>query len=274
MRALILVFLFVLGACIGSFLCCQVRRIHYRELHPSQKHLGNRSICLKCRHTLKWYDNIPLLSWFTLAGKCRYCHAKIGFLEPLSELALALAFLLLGLNFNFATASPLNWAIFLLSLLLVSILGFLAIYDAGSSELPTLGLIFSIICAAIILFLKQYSVFQLFGWNPSLIVDPLVSVIILSGVYLAFYLISKGKWVGDGDWILGLALGLAHISPWLSLLTLCLANLLACLIMIPLLYSSKKSRSLKPHTRIPLGPFLVAAFVIIYSCQNFFLKLL
>ena len=86
--------MFILGACFGSFLCCQARRLRLKEgKKPKSKKLPARSICLSCGYQLKWYDNLPIFSWLLLRGKCRKCRQKIGILEVLSELGLALAFL-------------------------------------------------------------------------------------------------------------------------------------------------------------------------------------
>ena len=118
---------------------------------------------------------------------------------------------------------------------------------------------------------------------------------------MLLYLISRGRWVGDGDWLLGLALGLALATPWLALINLFLANLLACLVMIPILLRTRASApavrtkttaktevktGAKTKTsklaqtpplaaaRVPLGPFLIAAFVLVYSFSDFFTNLL
>lgn len=295
MQALFLVFAFVLGACLGSFLCCQARRLRLRELadtdisprphsHSSRaksahsprtkttsaraKHpatLGPRSVCLSCGRPLRWYDNIPILSWLILRGRCRSCHAKIGLAEPLSELGLALAFVLLSLGFDPTAATALAWVELIVTLIFTAILAFLAIYDGLYGELPSLCLTFSIICAIIIVILKQWSLFSVDSFSPNLILMPLGSVALLGGVYLILYLVSRGRWVGDGDWLLGLALGLALSSPWLALITLFLANALACLVSLPAM--------LKPHQsapRIHLGPFLVAAFVLTQAFAAFF----
>ena len=328
MYTLFLIILFILGACLGSFLCCQARRLRFRSENQSPKttstkktkgnyRLGSRSICLKCGHTLHWYDNIPLVSWFILRGRCRHCHQPIGWLELVSEFGLAFAFLIFGIGFSVAQGfafdpsftltasfnSALIWGLFLLSLLLICFLGFLAIYDAAYGELPTLILILSIILAAAILLLKQLNPFLVHGFTPTLILEPLGAVALLGGLYLFLYLVSKGQWVGDGDWLLGLALGLALATPWLALVNLFLANLLACLVMIPILLHQRtvnttksvsataqtsqntkiKSRLVKrgnrgshhlAATRVPLGPFLIIAFVIVYSFSDFFTILL
>ena len=52
----------------------------------------DRSMCLSCHHQLQWYDLIPLISWVSLGGKCRYCRKPIGSMEPLVELGTAVFF--------------------------------------------------------------------------------------------------------------------------------------------------------------------------------------
>ena len=63
--------LFVFGICIGSFLNVCIYRIPLKETIVS-----DRSHCMKCGHTLAWYDLFPLFSWLSLGGKCRYCKAR------------------------------------------------------------------------------------------------------------------------------------------------------------------------------------------------------
>lgn len=297
----------VVGACLGSFLCCQARRLRLRELatHPHQRRqrgarnqppapvktarqgkssaaqtsrngavqsqvsaaaLGARSVCLSCGQQLKWYDNIPLLSWLMLGGRCRYCHAKIGALEPLSELGMALAFVLCGVAF---VTVQLPVGEFIGLLIFSCLIGFLAIYDGAYGELPTPILTISVIYAIIMATLKIWAGFLATGWTPELILAPLGAAAILGGLYLLLYLVSRGKWVGDGDWLLGVALGLMLGSPWLALVALCLANLLAFFVSLPLMWRKQMKKS-----AIPLGPFLVAAFLVVAASQEFLLQLL
>jgi prepilin signal peptidase PulO-like enzyme (type II secretory pathway) len=265
MEILFRVFLFILGACLGSFLCCQARRLRLKE--QKKKSLGKRSICLHCHRKLKWYNNLPIISWLALKGKCRHCHKKIGLAEILSELGLALAFLLLSIDLNIATITPLEWIIFATTLIFASILTFLAIYDGLYGELPTLFLVLAIVCAIVILALEEYLILSTTGFSPEIIWKPLLSVAILGGIYLALYLISKGRWVGDGDWLLGTAIGIALSNPWLALIALFLANFVACLIMYP------TTKSKKNH-KIHFGPFLVIAYIITASFANFFLGMI
>ena len=265
MATVFLILLFVLGACFGSFLCCQARRLNLKANH--HKTLGSRSVCLKCRKQLKWYDNLPIISWLFLKGKCRFCKTPIGVAELLSELGLAVAFILIGTTFDFATISIVAWAGFVLTLVFVVIIGFLAIYDGLYGELPANMLVIAIVCSALILALKEYETTSVSGFSPELIWQPLLSVVILGGLYLLLYLISKGRWVGDGDWLLGVALGLALFYPFLALVTLFLANLSACAVMAPTAFERKKHQ-------IYFGPFLVAAFIIAFAFANFFQSML
>lgn len=257
--------LFVLGACLGSYLCCQVRRYHLRASakQGTKKSLGARSVCLHCKTQLKWYDNIPIISWLVLRGKCRKCGKKIGLAELLSEIGLALSFLALGTTINPSTATPFDWASFIAMLFLTLVLGFLAIYDGLYGQLPTSCLTISIICAIIVLTLREWATLSVSAFTPDLIWKPLLSILILGGLYLVLHLISKGKWVGDGDWLLGTAIAIALFDPWLALITLFLANLLACLVMAPFMRGKK-------HHQIYFGPFMIIAFIIVYSFATFF----
>ena len=95
---------FVFGLAIGSFLNAFIYRLSLEEgLLPvsygrkkvDTSVLRGRSFCPHCGHTLVWYDLIPLLSFFLLQGKCRYCNQKISLQYPLVELATAFLFVVL-----------------------------------------------------------------------------------------------------------------------------------------------------------------------------------
>ncbi len=264
MQIFFLTLLFIIGACLGSFLCCQVRRIHHKT--TKRKALGPRSVCLHCHCRLKWYDNLPIISWLILKGNCRKCHKFIGLAELLSEICTALAFLALGTTIDVNSATPLSWVSFCVALLFTTILIFLAIYDGIYGELPTAALVSAIVVSIIILALEIASILLMHPFAPSLILDPLVSVLLLGGLYLFLYIVSKGRWVGDGDWLLATAIAIALFSPWLSLFALFLSNFLASLIMYPSVKGKKQKK-------IHFGPFLVIAFVIIFSFSDTLLSL-
>ena len=101
--AITLIFIFALGSCIGSFLNVVVWRLPrvelpakgglLRDFFVSFKALSNPpSHCPNCDHLLKWYDNIPILGWLKLGGRCRFCNCRISIRYPIVELATALIF--------------------------------------------------------------------------------------------------------------------------------------------------------------------------------------
>lgn len=97
------------------------------------------------------------------------------------------------------------------------------------------------------------------------LVEPFLSGALFGGIYLILYIISKGKWVGDGDWVLALSIGLVLGNPWLSMIALFVANFSACLVMIPFL------KKVKNH-QIYFGPFLVFSFVVVYMMTDLLLS--
>ena len=85
----------VFGSIIGSFLNVVIYRV------PAGRSIATpASACGACGHTIRWYDNIPIVSWLVLRGRCRDCSAKISVRYPLIELATALAFIAVGLRFD------------------------------------------------------------------------------------------------------------------------------------------------------------------------------
>lgn len=269
---LILVMMTMLGAVFGSFACCQAWRWRYRVVE--KKDLGQWSVCLHCKKRIKWYDNIPIVSWLVLRGKCRNCHKKIGIADFLSEVSLALAFLMLSWaylvpildNWNILALHPellaIKLAIFIVTLVLLVVLLVLAVYDAKWGELPTVLLVLSIVIGAIVLVLKLYEIWMSGeGGVLAALLNALLGAAILAGTCFVLYKGSKEKLMGGGDWLLALALALALADWWLALWTIFLANLLGDLIALPAAMKSGK-------TKVHFGPFLVAAFVIVMVLGN------
>lgn len=82
---------YMMGACMGSFLLVTVRRGHKHE-----KWTNTRSVCESCGKVLHWYEMIPTISYLALRGKCSKCKAKIDPSHFLCETGLGLVYLLLG----------------------------------------------------------------------------------------------------------------------------------------------------------------------------------
>src|SRR5262245_9911904 len=86
---------FILGAAVGSFLNVCIYRLP-RDLSVNRP---RRSFCPACRQEIRWYHNIPLISWLLLRGRCANCGNKIAFRYFAVELLTALLFLAVWLNF-------------------------------------------------------------------------------------------------------------------------------------------------------------------------------
>ena len=95
------IFIFIIGAMTGSFLNVCIVRL---PLEKSVVFPGSH--CVACRTPIEWYDNIPLISWLVLGGRCRACKEKISFRYWLVELLTALAFLLLYRRYG---TQPVLW---------------------------------------------------------------------------------------------------------------------------------------------------------------------
>lgn len=121
---------FLLGLLLGSFLNVCISRLpaHKSIIHP-------RSRCSHCGHTIRWYDNIPLMSWILLRARCRDCKARISWRYPAVELAVGLWFFkYFNDSYSFLTGTantdlPLRvwWAQHLTMYLGLFVLGFLLI---------------------------------------------------------------------------------------------------------------------------------------------------
>jgi leader peptidase (prepilin peptidase)/N-methyltransferase len=112
---LIVSLIFIFGMCIGSFLNVCIYRL------PTSKSIADppRSICPSCNSPIRFYDNIPVLSYIWLKGRCRNCDAPISFRYPMIELITGIV--ALGLLFNFGLSlESLVYFIFISSLLVIT----------------------------------------------------------------------------------------------------------------------------------------------------------
>lgn len=268
------VVLAVLGLCLGSFAGASVWRLRARQLVEDKaagekvdvkefarleglahvKQTKDRSRCLHCGHTLAWYDLLPLVSWLSLGGKCRYCHKRIGYFEPVMELAVAAFFVL---SYALWPVDLSGWVplVGFGAWLLAGVgLAILFAYDLRWFLLPN-PVVFSVIGVAAIAAAAQ--LLQTSDIAGALL-NLLAAIFILSGLYLILYIVSKGAWVGFGDVKLGLALALLLADWRLAFLALFAANLIGCIIVIPGMITGK----IKRQTHIPFGPLLILGTLV------------
>lgn len=257
-------FFFILGAIFGSFACCQAWRIHERL---NQRSLGARSICLNCHHRLAWYDNLPIFSWLALRGRCRYCRHPIGFAEILSEFGLGFTFVLIAHHFLFNSISSISSPLVFLTaatsqsailipflILLVSFVFFWIslIYDAKWGELPVF---------LMLLLIPLALAFHLTTTEKLNLLQPILAIGLLAGLYYLLYFFSHEKLVGGGDWLLCISIAIFLGRLELALFELFLSNFLASLFSLPQVL--RKSR-----TPIPFGPFLILALLLILCFKS------
>ena len=112
---LIVIIIFIFGMCIGSFLNVCIYRL------PESKSIADppRSICPSCKNHIRFYDNIPVLSYIWLKGRCRNCNAPISFRYPLVELMNGIVAVALLFKFGLSVES-LVYFVFISSLIVIT----------------------------------------------------------------------------------------------------------------------------------------------------------
>ena len=134
------VIIFLLGAAIGSFLNVCIYRIPRADVSI---HSPRRSFCPECGNPINVYDNIPVLSYLLLRGKCRQCRAKISVLYPLVELATAGLFLVMYYHFGLTLE-------FLLALAFIAVLLPIAVIDAQHYIIPNVIIVTGLVLGCVI----------------------------------------------------------------------------------------------------------------------------
>ena len=244
------------------------------RLHDKKKFSG-RSQCLHCGKKIQWHDNIPLISFFILGGKCRYCKKPISWQYPLVELATGILFVLVyiqspsplveaGINIILPlpivgqgwlniSPSPLvgeGWGeggiLLLRNLIYISFLIVIFVYDLRWYYILDIVTIPALIIAFL------FNIFLGFGF-----LNLLFGAIIGAGFFLAQYIISSGKWIGGGDIHLGAVMGV--MLGWkIVILALFLAYTIGAAISLALIVMKIKKFS----SKIPFGTFLSLATVV------------
>ncbi len=237
----ILIFVFLFGISFGSFFNVLIYRL------PLDKSIWHPpSHCPKCNKPIKFYDNIPLLSFLILGGKCRSCGTTISLRYPAVELLTGLLAVIAIYYFGF-TARGLEAA--LLSLLFVPIF-FIDLEHwiiPDSLDLPWIivGLALGFVPGAFV------------GWKAALLGAVAGGGLFFAIMWLGKILFRKEA-MGFGDVKLAAMLG-AFLGGWNLLLIMILASFLGSVVGIALIvFSRGKERT----TYVPFGPFLVGASLI------------
>lgn len=268
---LIIVFyvcIFFTGLAFGSFLNCLIYRL------ANNQSVGGRSYCPKCQNQIAWYDNVPLISFIVLKGRCRSCQQKISWQYPIVELATGLLFfwsvwrlnnqLLIityqwvfpsaGQYLRFVLAVFRDWVFFFVSL-------FIFVYDFKYSRIEDIVLL----PAVGVVFILNLATPQLSGsFDHAFIINQIKQMIIGAAIAVGFfalqYFLTKKKGIGLGDLRIGLFIGVGLASWQLVVVALFLSYIIGGFVsLLLILFGHKKMKS-----QIPLGPFLVTGTIIAF----------
>ncbi|HYF18582.1 MAG TPA: A24 family peptidase [Ramlibacter sp.] len=249
----------VLGLLVGSFLNVVIYRLPKmleREWAAECADLAGRepeaaepfnlvrprSRCRQCGHVIRWYENIPVLSWLALRGKCSACSAPIGLRYPLVELATAGLFAFCAWKWGISWTAA-AWAGFAAALVA------LAMIDWDTTLLPddiTLPLVWAGLIAAAL------------RWNnlplSQAVWGAVAGYLSLWAVYQGFKLLTGREGMGYGDFKLFAALG-----AWFGWQALVPMILMASVIGAVVGIAMKMGSGLREGGYVPFGPFLAGA---------------
>jgi leader peptidase (prepilin peptidase) / N-methyltransferase len=218
----------VIGLVIGSFLNVVIARVPERRslVHP-------RSACPGCGTTIAWYDNIPILSFLALRGRCRACAITIPWRYPLVESLTAALFLAAYLAFG-PTLDAVVAAVLLAALVAITAI------DLQCQIIPDVISLPGILAGC----LANVATGRV-PW-----VDSLLGVVVGGGLFMVIILASGGG-MGGGDMKLGAMLG-AFLGWKVLLVAVFVAVILGGTLALVLIASGKRGRK----DPIPFGPFL------------------
>jgi leader peptidase (prepilin peptidase) / N-methyltransferase len=254
METMIGLVILIFGCIIGSFINVCIYRIPkgVSIVRPG-------SACPSCGNPIKWYDNIPLLSYVLLRGKCRHCKSAISVRYPVVEILTAFYFLLLYFKFGFSIEMPIH-------MLFGGILIIVSFIDLELQIIPDILSLGGLAAGFLLSFARP-------GFS---FIDSLYGIFLGGGILFAiaggYKLVTKREGMGGGDIKL-----LAMIGAFCGIkgvvFSLMSGSLIGTLVGIPLMLIKRQGSTYA----IPFGPFLslgaliyvFAGEIIIYGFFNF-----
>lgn len=240
---MIIAFVAIIGLCFGSFLNVIIYRL------PNNMNIAYPpSHCTSCGYKIKWYDNIPVISYIILGGKCRNCKEKISIRYMLVEILTSV--LVLACYFVFDLS-----VMFVLASIAIMIYICIAFIDIKHYIIPdSLNIILGIIGIASLFFKMEHGSITI-DWIDRLIGLGVGFLLLL--IFVLFEKILKKEVIGGGDVKLIIVTGL-FLGWQLLLLGIFIGSIVACIVEIPLSFN----KSLREEHRLPFGPYLVIGFVV------------
>ena len=230
---------FILGLFMGSFFTVVGKRLPQKE-----KFITGRSHCDRCHHTLSLFDMIPVLSFFFLKKRCRYCGDRIDdlstYMELFTGILFALSYLVFGFSYNLLIAFG-----------IVAMLIIISVSDISYFIIPDELLIFFTGYFLILIVLRS-------GVSAALvsILSGIILFLVMYGIMLFGNYLFKKETLGGGDIKMMFVFGLL-LHPFLGIVVIFFGSLLA--LPVSLFILLKENRNL-----IPFGPFLLISFTFIY----------
>lgn len=266
----ILALVFITGLCIGSFLNVVILRTLSEEsiVFPASK-------CPKCQTPLKWWHNIPVLSYILLRGKCAFCKEPISIQYPIIELITGIIYTILFMKFGVSFDTLFAW---IFAALLIVIAGTdikeKVVYDVHTYTLIGFGLLYAVVVTATAIYQIhvagtpiEFSKYILLNNPLSMsILGAIEGALILEICARAGYLFAGTRAFGEGDTFI--AAGLGALFGWRTLLVvLALSVLIQVVLFLPIfvkgLIQNKDFKTL-------ISFVLFCAYAItFYSLQHF-----
>lgn len=270
MYSLEILFIFILGCIIGSFI--NVISLRYNTGLSISR---GRSKCFSCSVSLKWYELIPLFSFFLLQGKCRSCRSPISLQYPLVEFLTGVIFVgiayrqfsLWYLYSTFEKGLTYSVLFFIYYIVIFSLLMVILIYDMRHKIIPNVFVYTFIVLSLMKLLLFVY--LRDFVLMPIDILDMLTPLILFTPFAL-LWLVSEGKWIGFGDAKLAFGIG-ALLGLSLGVSSIVLAFWIGAVWSIGLILHSKlrknKSKNINFKSEVPFAPFMIIATLIVFFAK-------
>ncbi|OGM28441.1 hypothetical protein A2962_04770 [Candidatus Woesebacteria bacterium RIFCSPLOWO2_01_FULL_39_61] len=249
-----LLIFFVTGSVLGSFLSAYTYR-----LPRGISIISGRSRCPKCNKTIAWFDNIPILSYILLRGRCRHCHETISPRYPLIEVSCAVVFVLIYLflaggycgNSNISAICSWKHVLGVLSLPYITTLSliFIPIFviDLENQFIPDELVFISLLLSVFAILLSATNQIYLHFFSGFFV----------SSLLIFLNIITRGRGMGLGDAKLAISLGLVlgwRLTPAWFLLSFILGGAVGVILII------FGKASFGKH--IAFGPFMITAFFI------------
>lgn len=267
MEIFITVMVFVAGMCAGSFINMLVYRTAKRYGVLKSKSLKveskNRSFCDFCGRQLRWYENIPVVSWVIQGGRSRCCRRKLPVSYPLLELGMGILFVIAN---NQISINPNNiqYPIFnfqtIIGFIVVVLLVFSAVFDFRYMILPDFATVILVIGAIGYMLLETHG-------HASL--QSVAAAVGAAGFLALLNILTRGKGMGWGDVKLAVFMGLFLGWP-LIVGAFYIAFITGAVAGVTMILVGKAKRK----TAIPFGPFLILGTLVAWWGQPFVIDLI